>query len=172
MAESIHTIIKNKAFTVNHQGMDLTTGISNFFDRIDKLTSLEEIKTWLAEKSTDEQLAFYHYGFDSAIIKNRAVCRPVMKTYAKKIDFETAKGLLDDLGDYHISENKQTITMNIMLDPAAEDRAENWTPKPKAVPGSSKKPVTIDKALELANSLSPEALTEMIAKMQALQAKG
>lgn len=140
MAESIHTIIKNKRFVVNHQGNDLETPISSFFDGIENLTNLGDIKAWLNGKTEEEQLAFYHYGFDSAVIKNRAVCRPNLRTYGKKDDFDTALRLLDvsgDRGRYHVSESKQTITMNILRDPDAVERSLGWIPKPKMVPGSS-----------------------------------
>ena len=157
MAESMHVIITQKTFVVNHQGNDLTTDISNFFDGIDKLTDLDEIKTWLETKTPEEQLGFYHHGFDSSIIKNRAACRPTLKTYAKIEDFSKAVNELDNLEDYHIHEGRQTITKNILVDEKAKDRAAAWKPKPKLVPGSST-PKAFGKGEESALKMAIESL--------------
>jgi len=157
MAESMHTIITKKTFTVNHQGNDLDTAISSFFDGIDKLTDLDTIKSWLETKTPEEQLGFYHHGFDSSIIKNRASCRPTLKTYAKIADFKVAVNALIEPENYHVSQSKQTITMNILIDPESEERALDWKPKPKMVPGSSA-PKAFGKGEESALKMAIESL--------------
>ena len=170
MAESIHTTLKNQVYVVNHQGNDLEAMIPTWLDITD-ITDVVKVEAWLANKSPEERLGFYHAGFDSSIIKGRAITRPKMKTINKIEDFEKAVKGLDNPEDWHVSKSKQTITKNILADQTdALERSLAWVPKPKAVPGSGKTPITVDKAIEMAENLSPDKLAEMLAKLQAMQA--
>ena len=171
MAESIHTTLKRQSYVVNHQGNDLETPIAKWLD-IKDITKIEDVEAWLQTKTPEERLGFYHAGFDSVIIKGRSVTRPKIKTINKIDDFHKAVKELENPEDWHVSEKRQTITKNIIVDmDAAIERSLNWLPKPKMVPRSSKKPVTVDKAIAMAEGLSPDALDKMIANLQALQDK-
>ncbi|MCP4607731.1 MAG: hypothetical protein GY845_03300 [Planctomycetes bacterium] len=169
MAESIHTTLKNQSYVVNHQGNDLEVPLPKWLDVTD-ITDVEKVEAWLAKKTPEERLGFYHAGFDSAIIKGRAATRPKMRTINKIEEFKAEVDRLENAEDWHVSESRQTITKNIIVDmDGAIERSLNWVPKVKPVPGSGKAPVTVDKAIEMAESLSEEKLAEMLAKLQALQ---
>ncbi len=169
MAESIHTTLKNQFYVVNHVGNDLTAPLSRWLD-ITEITDINVIEEWLQTKTPEERLGFYHAGFDSIIIKGRATTRPKIKTIGKKAEFDKAVSELERPEDWHVHNGRQTITKNILVDQEeAIERSLNWLPKPKALPGAGKKEITVDKAVAMAESLSPEKLAEMLAKLQAVQ---
>ena len=88
-----------------------------------------------------------HAGIQKTIIDMRAKARPTVNV-------------------------KTGETKSIVKEKAAAQEALNdFVVKPTPKPGTSSKALTVDKALELAEKLSPEKLAEMLAKLQAMQAK-
>ena len=156
MAESIHTTLKNQSYVVSHIGNELEVPLPKWLDITD-ITDVEKVEEWLAGKTAEERLGFYHAGFDSSIIKGRATTRPKVKTVNKIEEFELAIKDLD-LADWHVSRSKQTISKNILSDmDAAIERSLDWKPKAKLVPGSST-PKAFSKGEENALKMSIEAM--------------
>ncbi len=165
MAESIHTTLGKQSYVVNHQGNDLEVPLPKWLDITD-ITNVEKVEEWLAGKTLEERLGFYHAGFDSSIIKGRAVTRPTVKTYGKKADFDKAVGALKEPEDWHVHAGRQTITKNILADmDDAIDRSLAWVPKAKAVPGSGKgtPEEQAKKAMEAFKKSDPLAFAAMMA---------
>ena len=160
MPESIHTTLKNQSYVVKHQDNEITVPLPKWLN-IKDITKIDDVEKWLAGKTPEERLGFYHAGFDSSIIKGRSVTRPKTKIYKKLTDFQSVVAKITDPENWHILKNKQAITKNILIDKEnAIERSLAWVPKVKAVPGSG----TLETFSNGANSalrLTIEALQDM-----------
>jgi len=146
MAKSFHDIIKAGKFEVKHGSNYATLDIPEVLQELDGiLMDKELLLAWMYEN--DIEVGVIHAGIQKIIIDARAKARP-------KVNSKTGETLniLDDLVN-------------------SQARIDAFEIKPTLPPGSSKKPVTVDKAIAMAEGLSPEALDKMIANLQALQDK-